>query len=174
MPALQQTEAARCRTASQAGGRDGEQPAGGGFLAAGLLHLAAGPHCGRRFNQKAAERHIPSCATTSARPKFLKAGSVRGVLSFHSASHALCTSSHPGPCPVQLVAQARAHRNPATCRATEAPAWWSAPGQGRAGCWGRLMQQGVYQWAHGASGVHPPAPVLHGCIEAPEDINTHA
>ncbi|GFH24227.1 uncharacterized protein HaLaN_21979, partial [Haematococcus lacustris] len=32
------------------------------------------PHCGRRFNQKAAERHIPSCATTSARPKFLKAG----------------------------------------------------------------------------------------------------
>jgi len=27
------------------------------------------PHCGRRFNQTAAERHIPSCATTVNRPK---------------------------------------------------------------------------------------------------------
>lgn len=32
------------------------------------------PHCGRRFNAKAAERHIPSCATTINKPKFLKAG----------------------------------------------------------------------------------------------------
>eukprot|EP01023_Acetabularia_acetabulum_P047817 TRINITY_DN5041_c0_g2_i3.p1 TRINITY_DN5041_c0_g2~~TRINITY_DN5041_c0_g2_i3.p1 ORF type:complete len:467 (-),score=81.56 TRINITY_DN5041_c0_g2_i3:1644-3044(-) len=32
------------------------------------------PHCGRRFNEKAAERHIPSCATTVSKPSFLKAG----------------------------------------------------------------------------------------------------
>lgn len=41
-------------------------------------HRPAGPHCGRRFNQKAAERHIPSCANTMAKPKFLKAGSEWG------------------------------------------------------------------------------------------------
>uniref|UniRef100_A0A7S3VI84 C2HC/C3H-type domain-containing protein n=1 Tax=Dunaliella tertiolecta TaxID=3047 RepID=A0A7S3VI84_DUNTE len=32
------------------------------------------PHCGRRFNQQAAERHIAACANTIAKPKFLKAG----------------------------------------------------------------------------------------------------
>ena len=32
------------------------------------------PHCQRRFNEKAAERHIPSCANTVNKPKFLKAG----------------------------------------------------------------------------------------------------
>jgi len=32
------------------------------------------PHCGRRFNENAASRHIPSCANTQAKPKFLKAG----------------------------------------------------------------------------------------------------
>lgn len=32
------------------------------------------PHCGRRFSQQAAERHIAACANTAAKPKFLKAG----------------------------------------------------------------------------------------------------
>ncbi|GAX82949.1 hypothetical protein CEUSTIGMA_g10376.t1 [Chlamydomonas eustigma] len=32
------------------------------------------PHCSRRFNAKAAERHIPACANTVSKPKFLKAG----------------------------------------------------------------------------------------------------
>ena len=32
------------------------------------------PHCGRRFNDKAAERHILSCANTQHKPKFLKRG----------------------------------------------------------------------------------------------------
>eukprot|EP00892_Ulva_mutabilis_P006588 jgi/Ulvmu1/4300/UM002_0021.1 len=38
------------------------------------LSLIPCPHCGRRFNDKAAERHIPSCAITVNKPKFLKAG----------------------------------------------------------------------------------------------------
>lgn len=32
------------------------------------------PHCGRRFNANAAERHIPSCANTVSKPNFLKRG----------------------------------------------------------------------------------------------------
>lgn len=32
------------------------------------------PHCGRRFNEKAAQRHIEACARTVHKPKFLKAG----------------------------------------------------------------------------------------------------
>ena len=32
------------------------------------------PHCSRRFNEKAAARHIPACANTINKPKFLKAG----------------------------------------------------------------------------------------------------
>ena len=32
-------------------------------------HLTPCPHCGRRFNEKAAERHIPSCARTINKPK---------------------------------------------------------------------------------------------------------
>jgi len=32
------------------------------------------PHCGRRFNQNAAERHIPACANTVNKPKFLRGG----------------------------------------------------------------------------------------------------
>ncbi len=34
-----------------------------------------GPHCGRRFNENAASRHIPACANTVNKPKFLKRGS---------------------------------------------------------------------------------------------------
>ncbi|KAG1674593.1 hypothetical protein FOA52_001842 [Chlamydomonas sp. UWO 241] len=32
------------------------------------------PHCGRRFNEKAADRHIGHCATTKAKPNFLSRG----------------------------------------------------------------------------------------------------
>lgn len=33
------------------------------------------PHCGRRFNDKAAERHIPQCQNIKAKPSSLKRGS---------------------------------------------------------------------------------------------------
>ena len=33
------------------------------------------PHCGRRFSQKAGERHIPTCQQIKARPSTLKAHS---------------------------------------------------------------------------------------------------
>lgn len=32
------------------------------------------PHCGRRFNQQAADRHIPKCQDIKAKPKMLKRG----------------------------------------------------------------------------------------------------
>lgn len=32
------------------------------------------PHCMRRFNETAGARHIPMCANTINKPKFLKAG----------------------------------------------------------------------------------------------------
>ena len=32
------------------------------------------PHCSRKFNQAAAERHIPKCTTIKAKPKMLKRG----------------------------------------------------------------------------------------------------
>lgn len=37
------------------------------------------PHCGRRFNEKAAERHIPQCQNIKAQPKALKRGSGTGI-----------------------------------------------------------------------------------------------
>ena len=36
------------------------------------------PHCGRFFNQKAAERHIPQCSNIKARPKRLQRGGGTG------------------------------------------------------------------------------------------------
>lgn len=37
------------------------------------------PHCGRKFAQQAAERHIPKCADTKAKPGgILKAGAAQG------------------------------------------------------------------------------------------------
>ena len=33
------------------------------------------PHCNRRFNEKAAERHIPQCQNIIAKPSKLKRGS---------------------------------------------------------------------------------------------------
>ncbi len=33
------------------------------------------PHCGRYFNEKAGERHIPKCTSIKAKPTVLKAGS---------------------------------------------------------------------------------------------------
>ena len=32
------------------------------------------PHCGRRFNEKAADRHIPQCQNIKAKPTMLKRG----------------------------------------------------------------------------------------------------
>lgn len=32
------------------------------------------PHCGRRFNANAAERHIPKCTSINAKPKMLTRG----------------------------------------------------------------------------------------------------
>jgi hypothetical protein len=37
------------------------------------------PHCGRRFNSNAAERHIPKCKDIRAKPSVLKAGSGKGI-----------------------------------------------------------------------------------------------
>jgi len=37
------------------------------------------PHCGRTFNATAADRHIPRCATTKARPKRLARGAGGGA-----------------------------------------------------------------------------------------------
>lgn len=37
------------------------------------------PHCARRFNASAAERHIPKCTSIKAQPKMLKAGSGAGL-----------------------------------------------------------------------------------------------
>ena len=37
------------------------------------------PHCGRRFNDKAAERHIPKCQDIKSQPKSLKRGSGIGI-----------------------------------------------------------------------------------------------
>jgi len=37
------------------------------------------PHCGRSFNDSAAERHIPKCKNIKAKPSVLRAGSGRGI-----------------------------------------------------------------------------------------------
>lgn len=37
------------------------------------------PHCGRRFNEKAAERHIPKCQDIRAKPTFLSKNSNLGI-----------------------------------------------------------------------------------------------
>jgi hypothetical protein len=37
------------------------------------------PHCGRSFNETAAERHIPKCTSIKARPKMLKRGGGNGL-----------------------------------------------------------------------------------------------
>lgn len=37
------------------------------------------PHCGRRFNEKAAERHIPQCQNIKAKPSSLKRGTGMGI-----------------------------------------------------------------------------------------------
>ncbi|KAK9842919.1 hypothetical protein WJX74_004434 [Apatococcus lobatus] len=37
------------------------------------------PHCGRRYNEHAAERHIPRCQSIRAKPNVLRAGAGRGA-----------------------------------------------------------------------------------------------
>lgn len=44
------------------------------------MSLIGCPHCGRRFNEKAAERHIPKCQSIKARPKTLQRGSGKGLV----------------------------------------------------------------------------------------------
>ena len=41
------------------------------------------PHCGRRFNQQAAERHIPKCTSIAAKPKMLTRGGGIGIHNAH-------------------------------------------------------------------------------------------
>ena len=41
-------------------------------------NLTPCPHCGRRFNDKAAERHIPQCANIKAKPSRLNRGAGGG------------------------------------------------------------------------------------------------
>ena len=52
------------------------------------------PHCGRRFNEVAAARHIPSCKTTVNKPKFLKAGTGGAGLLMAPQAKALPTAGH--------------------------------------------------------------------------------
>ena len=44
-------------------------------------YLTPCPHCSRRFNERAAERHIPQCLDIKARPKTLKKNSGRPAVS---------------------------------------------------------------------------------------------
>ena len=56
------------------------------------------PHCGRTFNETAAERHIERCKNMKSRPKTLKAGAGRGAYQTkrkvgHSSSMSRSSSS---------------------------------------------------------------------------------
>jgi len=51
------------------------------------------PHCERRFNEKAAERHIPKCNDIRSKPKMLKRGEGRSVHSALLHSPAVSTNS---------------------------------------------------------------------------------
>jgi endogenous inhibitor of DNA gyrase (YacG/DUF329 family) len=48
-------------------------------VSAPAVDMVSCPHCGRSFNETAAERHIPKCKTTQARPKRLIKGSGTGA-----------------------------------------------------------------------------------------------
>ena len=47
------------------------------------------PHCNRRFNQKAAERHIPKCKDIKAKPRTLRRGAGTGAVQVHLKIHCL-------------------------------------------------------------------------------------
>jgi len=51
------------------------------------------PHCGRKFNAMAAERHIPKCTSIHAKPKMLTRGGGAGI---HSASRARASDAGGG------------------------------------------------------------------------------
>ena len=54
------------------------------------------PHCGRTFNETAAERHIERCKNIKARPKALKAGAGRTAGAYSSRRSASSSSSSYG------------------------------------------------------------------------------
>jgi hypothetical protein len=51
------------------------------------------PHCNRKFNQQAAERHIPQCANIRAQPKLLRRG---GGLAAHNGRSQINSQSSRG------------------------------------------------------------------------------
>ncbi len=54
-------------------------PAGDGMVQVSDDGLVPCPHCNRRFNQKAAERHIPKCKDIKAKPRTLRRGAGTGA-----------------------------------------------------------------------------------------------
>ena len=85
--------AARGEDVTSMGGYGTGGGAMGGPIDDGLIPC---PHCGRTFNETAAERHIERCKNIKARPKTLKAGGGRGAYSRaskHSSSSRSSSSS---------------------------------------------------------------------------------
>ena len=85
---LQSLQFRQAMKAANGGGGDG----GGGFMSdpesdqinQQLAQMASDslipcPHCNRRFNEKAAERHIPKCQSIKAKPSFLSKNSNTGI-----------------------------------------------------------------------------------------------
>jgi hypothetical protein len=78
--------------------RGEDVPGSGGYGGGGGAPVDDGlipcPHCGRTFNETAAERHIARCKDIKARPKTLKAGAGRTAGAYSSRRSASRTSSY--------------------------------------------------------------------------------
>ena len=57
------------------------------------------PHCERRFNEKAAERHIPKCNDIRSKPKTLRKGEGKSVYKANLSSPAMNATSSPSLTP---------------------------------------------------------------------------